>query len=81
MTQDLLSRVLAVVADAIGVPAETLGPESSPDTVESWDSLKHMNLVLALESAFCVRFTGEDIMEMMSIELIVEIVRQRLAEE
>lgn len=79
MTQDLLSRILPVVAETMGVPAASLGPESSPDTVPSWDSLKHMNLVLALEGHLGVRFTAEDIVDMMSVELIVEIVRQRLA--
>jgi acyl carrier protein len=81
MTQDLLPRILTVVGDIMGIPVETVSLESSPDTVASWDSLKHMNLVLALEKAFCVRFTGEDILEMMSVALIVEIVRQRLTHD
>lgn len=41
-------RVLKLVSQVMDVPVEQLQEDSSPDTVENWDSLKHMNLVLTL---------------------------------
>jgi acyl carrier protein len=40
------------------------------DTVDSWDSLKHLNLVLALEEQFGVSLTEEQSFEILSYPLI-----------
>jgi acyl carrier protein len=66
-----------VVADVLGVPVTSLTRESSPDTVLQWDSLSHLNLVLALESEFGVTLTDDDVMEMLSVSLIEAILTER----
>jgi len=35
-------------------------PESSPETIESWDSVQHLNLVLALEEEYGFEFLPEE---------------------
>jgi acyl carrier protein len=60
----------------MGVPEQEIGDESSINTVEVWDSLKHMNLVLALEEEFGVQFSDEKIVEMLSVAQIVEAVHE-----
>jgi len=52
-------------------PVESLTADSSTATVEAWDSLKHMNLVLALEEEFGIRLTDEQIMKMVTVGAIV----------
>jgi acyl carrier protein len=44
--EETLKQVMATV---LGVPVAAISESTSMDTVESWDSIKHMNLVLALE--------------------------------
>ena len=43
----LRQRVVGVLADVFEVNPAALGSESSPATVESWDSLRHLNMVIA----------------------------------
>ena len=50
---------------------EDITEDSSIDTIENWDSLKHTNLVIALEQGFGVSFEAEEIVEMMSYKLIL----------
>jgi|SaaInlStandDraft_3_1057020.scaffolds.fasta_scaffold45691_3 acyl carrier protein len=50
----------------------------SPDTINSWDSLNHMNLVSALEEEFSLEFSDDEIVEMMNFKLINEIINQKL---
>jgi acyl carrier protein len=64
-------RVLRIVSDVLGEPLEQLSGSSSPDTVEKWDSLNHMTLVLALEEEFGVQFTDDQIMQLLSVDAIV----------
>jgi len=74
---NLLNRILKIVSQVMEVPLEQLNEESSPDTIENWDSLKHMNLILALEEEFDVNFSDEEIVEMLSVEIIVETLKEK----
>jgi acyl carrier protein len=69
-------KVIAVVSRVMNVPAAELNEDSSPDTVRGWDSLKHMNLVLALEEELGVQFSDTQIVEMNSVGLILEILKE-----
>jgi acyl carrier protein len=64
----LVKRVLAAV---FNVPSEEINYESSPDNIESWDSLKHMNMVIALEEEFDIEIANEDLIEMINYKLVV----------
>jgi acyl carrier protein len=67
LNEDALKRVIGVVLD---VDATTVGPETSSDTVEVWDSLRHMHLVLALEEEFKVSIPDEEAANITSYPLI-----------
>lgn len=72
----MLNRILKIISQVMEVPLEQLNKESSPDTVKNWDSLKHMNLILALEEEFNITFSDEEIVELLSVEIIVEVLKE-----
>jgi acyl carrier protein len=74
MDKTILGQVREVAADIFGVAVETVTQESSPSTIENWDSLQHLNLVLALEDRFGVGFVPEEIEAMRDIAAIVHVV-------
>lgn len=78
MSTPLFSLIQRSVADVFQVDLETVRPESSPDTIGSWGSLQHLNLVLALEQEFGVEFTPEEIEQLLSVELIEALVEEKL---
>ena len=49
------------------------------DTIGGWDSMAHVNLVLALEQGFDVQVKPEEMLEMLSIELTAMLVEEKLA--
>jgi acyl carrier protein len=59
-----------VMATVLGIPAGSIGDDTSMDTVESWDSIKHMNLVLAIEEEFGISIPDEDAANITSYPLI-----------
>ena len=75
--EDRIKKVMSAVFE---VPIKEINDKSSPDTIESWDSLKHMNLVVALEEEFDVHFNDEDIVEIMNYSLIKIILSKRIEE-
>ena len=74
----VLSKVLTLAADVFEVPESKMGPEASPDTVETWDSLHHLSFVLALEQEFGIQFSPEEIEQLLSIELTVALVEEKM---
>lgn len=43
------------------VPVEQIDENSSTDTLDAWDSLRHLNLVLALEEEFDISIPDEEV--------------------
>jgi acyl carrier protein len=70
MTTPNSSRISQIVSDVFGVSAEYLNDESSPDTIETWESSSHINLILSLEIEFDIQLSPEDAMDMLSVGLI-----------
>ena len=65
--EDNLKQVLA---DVLKITIDSIDDDTSVDTVERWDSLSHLNLVLALEQAFDISFTEEQTVEILNYPLI-----------
>ena len=72
-------RVRQIMAAVLEVEAATLGDDASMDNVPGWDSLRQMNLVLALEESFGVSIPDEDAANATSFQLIVLVLQEQLA--
>jgi acyl carrier protein len=62
------------------VPLDQVGEDASTDTLAAWDSVRHMNLVLALEEEFGVEFTPDQTTAIVSCRAIVAVLRALLKE-
>ena len=61
--------LIALFAEILEVEENTLSDDSSPDTVEQWDSLAAMHLVAGIEEKFSIQLSTKEIMKMSSIGL------------
>ena len=75
MENKIEERIKNIMSAVFEVPAEQINDDSSPDTIESWDSLKHMNLIVALEEELEVSLDDDQIMEMLNYKLIYNILK------
>ena len=71
-------KLRAVISAVLNVDIGSIGPDSSRDTIESWDSLRHLNLILALEEEFGVTLPDEDGANATSYQLLVIVLRELL---
>ena len=69
-------RIRAVMAQVFNVEAGSISAESSPEDIERWDSLRHMQLILAIEDEFGVTFEDDDIPNLLSLRAIQNTVGQ-----
>ena len=78
MTASTFEQVRGIASDVFGIPANTITDESSPQSIDSWDSMQHLNLVLAIEDRFGVQFEPEEIEEMKNVGAAAALVEKKL---
>ena len=78
MTAAVFDQIRHMASDLFGVPAERVTAHSSPQTIEAWDSIQHLNLVLAVEEKFDLQLSPEEIEQMKSIGETAKLVESKL---
>ena len=72
------NRIKNVLADVLMIDVALIKDDASAETIEEWDSLKQMNIVIALEEEFDIVLTDDDVIEMLNVRLINHIVQERI---
>lgn len=62
-----VASVEAVFQEVFDDPGLKIFPEMAARDVEGWDSYNHINLIVALEEAFDISFTTEEIGSMAKV--------------
>ena len=65
-----LEDIKKLVSEVLNIPIESINDNSSINDIIEWDSLSHMTIIINLEKALSIQFSGEDITEMTSIASI-----------
>ena len=72
------NEIKSIMASVFNIKKSKIKDDSSPDSIEFWDSLKHMDLILALEEEFKINFSYEEIGEMINFKIINLILNQKI---
>ena len=72
MADTLIDEIRQLLADTFGIDVSGVTADTSPETVEAWESMSHLNLMLALESRFGISIDPEDIASLVSVQAIVD---------
>jgi acyl carrier protein len=67
-----------IMADVFEKSEEQISIDSTQDDIDSWDSIKHLNLIVALEEEFGIELPIEEIGNLISFKLINIIVKEHL---
>lgn len=67
---EVARRLRAVMSAVFGLEESRIAETDSPDTVAEWDSVGHLQLMLALEEEFGVRFEAGELASLTSVGLI-----------
>jgi acyl carrier protein len=78
VSAEILNEVRVIAADVFAVDAKTLSAGSSPEQVEAWDSVQHLNLVLALEEKYGIQFEPEEMEGMNNLGRIAALLGSKI---
>jgi len=80
MTKDeVLSQVSDIIRDVLDQPELQVTMDTTADEVEGWDSFNHINIVVATEASFHVKFNTAEVEELKNVGELVDLVLKRLA--
>jgi acyl carrier protein len=64
------AKIKQVMSAVFEIPVESITDYSSSDNIENWDSLRHLNLILALEEEFGVSIPDDEVGNLVNYKLI-----------
>lgn len=73
----VVDDVRQTVADVFALDVQEVAPSTSPENTPAWDSIGHLNLILALEQQFDVSFEPEQIPQLTSVLAIADAIAAR----
>jgi acyl carrier protein len=72
-------KLKTVISSMLEIDIASVGPDTSTDTVEKWDSQRHMHLVIALEEAFGITIPDDEVTTITSYPIIKAVIEEQLA--
>jgi acyl carrier protein len=80
-TRDAILRDLGdILRDQFAMPALVVSGDSMIEDFPDWDSIAHVQIVVALENRFAIRFPPEEFTDFSTIAELVDRIGRRLAE-
>lgn len=70
--EEILQEITKVFVNTLDEDNVTLTESSTADDVEGWDSLTHVQLVVAVEKKFKVRFTSKEIQSWKNVGEMID---------
>ncbi len=67
---EIENRIRGVMAKVLQISPQEISSDASRTNLGAWDSLKHMNLMLALEDEFGIEFSDQEIVGLNSLNLL-----------
>jgi acyl carrier protein len=80
MTRDDIVRSLtSIFHEVLDDPAIELSDHMAAKDIAAWDSLNHVNLVIAAEQEFRIRFSTSDIARIANVGEFVDAIARKLS--
>lgn len=76
--EEINQRVRAVLANALKVDPGAISETASQTDLSQWDSVRHMNVVLAVENDFDIQFDDAELPKLTSLPFIVAAVEKHV---
>jgi acyl carrier protein len=77
--QDILNELTTIVRNVLDDDSIVLTPATTADDVAGWDSMQHINITVAAEARFGVKFSTSEIELLQNVGDFISLIRKKLA--
>jgi acyl carrier protein len=74
----IYQKLTGIFRDVFDDETLVLRPDMTAEDVEDWDSANHINIVVATEAAFGIKFKSAEIEELKNVGEFVAMIEQKL---
>lgn len=76
--EEVFEKLNEVFQDVFDDETITVNEAMTADDIEDWDSLEHINLVVAVERCFGIKFTMGEVTGMKNVGHMADIILERM---
>ena len=76
---DIEKRIIFIMSEVFDINKDMIKNDSSTNNLVEWDSMNHMNLIVALEEEFKCDFDEDDIENMVSFKIMKTTIQKKLS--
>ena len=76
---EIITELQPIIADIVDLPDLQVSASTTATEVEGWDSLAHINLVVAIEKRYKVKFALGELQELKNVGDMADLIMKKLA--
>jgi acyl carrier protein len=76
--EEILNQVQEIFIDVLDEEEIEIFPETTANDVEEWDSLNHIQLVVAIEKHFNIKFSASEIQSYSNVGEMCDGIKEKL---
>jgi acyl carrier protein len=78
MNMTTMEKLNAIFCEVFDDDDLTMNPEMTANDVEGWDSLSHVNLIIAVESKFNISFSQKELLTFRNVGDLLNCVEKKI---
>ena len=76
-TEEIKSRLTPIFRDVFDDEALIVSEGMTAEDVAAWDSLSHLNMIVAVEKAFGVKFSVRDVRSLKNVGELIDMIKKK----
>ncbi len=76
---ELTTKLTAIMRETFSNDNLEINPAMTADNVPGWDSLAHINLIVAVEQGFSIKLTTREVRSMKNVGDFIELIEKKVA--
>ena len=76
--EEIAAALLTVFRSTFNDDGITISGASTADDIDGWDSITHLDLIVAVEKEFSIEINGFDVMGLKNVGDLIDLVERKL---
>ncbi len=72
-----MKKLFTLISEVLQIPPQKITDSLAIDNSETWDSLKHMELIVAIEEEYNINLKTSEIVAMTNVKAIRQILQKK----
>jgi len=76
---EIMGKITGIIRDIFDDGELTVTEETTASDVEDWDSLEQINILVAIEKQFGIKFSVSDVEDLKNVGGMIDLILRKLA--